>query len=201
MSTESHRTKPTPGQADAVVNGALGWLFIVVGLAAIAAAALIPAYLDTLDLQQARAEQTIRASMLAEERARYENFYIALRDDDPVLIQRLAISELRLKPAGTEVAEHAPRDPLALVTDPSPATIERAMYAQPLARSIENEISRPDLKREAEITVELDRPRRTRLVVLSTGEHRPWVAGFGALMLLMGLWPRRVRRAQADRSA
>lgn len=178
-----------------MVNGALGWLFISVGLAAIAAAALIPAYLDTLDLQQARAEQAIRAKILAEERSRYENFYQALRDDDPVLIQRLAISELRLKPAGSDYVEHGPHDPLALVTDPSTATIERAMHAQPLTRSIENEISRPDLKQQAEVAVELERPRRTRIVALSTGEHRPWVAGFGALMLMMGLWPRRVRRA------
>lgn len=182
-------------QADAVVRGALGWLFILVGSAAVAAATLIPAYLDTLDLQQARAEQALRAEMLAEERERYESFHRALVDDDPVLLKRLALSELRLKPAGTEVAERGPRDPVALVTDPSRSTIERALQAQPLARSIENELSRPDLKRQTEIEVELERPRETRLVAAATGEHRPWVAGFGALMLLMGLWPRRARQA------
>ena len=189
--------KPAPSRsadpADAVISGALGWLFILVGCGAIAAAALIPAYFHTLDLQQGRAEQGLRAEMLAKERERYENFHQALIDDDPVLIERLAISELRLKPAGTQIAEAGPRDPLALVSDPSKRSIERALSAQPLSRSIENELSRPDLKRQADVNVKLDRPRQTRLVIASTGEYRPWVAGFGAVLLLMGLWPRRAK--------
>lgn len=180
-----------PGQADAVIGGALGWLFILVGCAAIAAAALIPAYFDTLDTRQARENEAIKAQILADERQRYIDFRQALIDDDPVLIERLAMTELRLKPVGTEVAQHAASDPLALVTDPAPVAIQRAMAGQSQMRSIENELSRPDLKQQTVIDVQIERPRQTRLIIAATGEYRPILAGIGALLVLMGLWPRR----------
>lgn len=180
-----------PGQADAVIGGALGWLFILVGCAAIAAAALIPAYFETLDIQQARETEAIKAQMLAEERQRYVDFHQALIDDDPVLIERLAMTELRLKPTGTEVARHGPSDPLALLVDPSPASAQLALAGQSRVRSIENELSRPDLKQQAVIDVQVQRPRQTRLIIAATGEYRPILAGAGALLVLMGLWPRR----------
>ena len=187
--TNSHANPP--GQADAVVGGALGWLFILVGCAAIAAAALIPAYFETLDIKQGRETEAIKAQMLADERQRYIDFHQALIDDDPVLIERLAMTELRLKPVGTDVAQHAASDPLALVVEPTNAAIQRALAGQSQMRSIENELSRPDLKQQAVIDVQLERPRQTRLIIAATGEYRPLLAGVGALLVLMGLWPRR----------
>ena len=180
-----------PGQADAVIGGMLGWLFILVGCAAIAAAALIPAYFDTLDTRQAREAEAIKAKMLADERQRYIDFHQALVDDDPVLIERLAMTELRLKPVGSEVAQYGPSDPMALVTEPTPVAIQQAAAGQSRMHSIENELSRPDLKRKAVIDVAIDRPRQTRLIIAATGEYRPILAGAGALLVLLGLWPRR----------
>jgi hypothetical protein len=188
--TEDSPTPYTP--ADAVIGGMLGWLFIVVGSAMVAATALVPAYLDTLDVQEAREIEAARARMLAEERQRYEDFHQALIEEDPVLLERLAMTELRLKPTGTGLAERAAFDPLALVTDPAPNAIDRAMADQPLMRSIENELSRPDLKRAATIDVDIERPKKTKVLGYVTGEMRPYVASFGALLLLVGLWPRRV---------
>ncbi|MBX2850720.1 MAG: hypothetical protein KTR15_03120 [Phycisphaeraceae bacterium] len=182
---------PGPGNADAVVGGALGWLFLLVGCAAITAAALIPAYFETLDVKQAREIEAIKAQMLADERQRYINFHQALIDDDPVLIERLAMTELRLKPVGTEVAQHAASDPLALVVEPTEVAIQQALSSQSQMRSIENELSRPDLKQQAVIDVQLERPRQTRLIIAATGEYRPILAGAGAVLVLMGLWPRR----------
>lgn len=190
MARKDHNTQ-TPSPADAVVGGALGWLFVLVGAAAIAAAALIPGYFETLDIQEARAVEAAKAQMLAEERQRYEQFHQALLDDDPVLIERLALTELRLKPVGTQVAQRGASDPLALVDRPAPAVIDAAASQQPLMRSIENELSRPDLKQQATHEAEIERPRQTRLVATALGEHRPWLAGGGALLILMGLWPRR----------
>lgn len=187
----SREATPSHSEADAVVGGALGWLFILVGSAAVAAAALIPGYFDTLDIQQARSVQEINAQMLAQERQRYVDFHKAIRDEDPVLLERLAMTELRLKPVGTQVASRVASDPLALVIEPSRDAIDRALAEQPLMRSVENELSRPDLKHQAVVEIELERPRRTRLVQAVMGENRPWVAGFGALLLMLGLWPRR----------
>lgn len=190
--TNDDNTKATTtGQADAVIGGALGWLFIGVGCAAIAAAALIPAYFETLDVKQARETEAIKAQMLADEQQRYIDFHQALVDDDPVLIERLAMTELRLKPAGSDVARQAPSDPLALVVEPTPVAIQLAMAGQSQMRSIENELSRPDLKQQAVIDVQIERPRQTRLIIAATGQYQPLLAGAGALLVLLGLWPRR----------
>ncbi|MEM6259627.1 MAG: hypothetical protein AAF711_05900 [Planctomycetota bacterium] len=191
---ESHGTCQSPPElspADAVIGGVLGWLFILVGGTAIAAAALIPAYFETLDVKQARETEAIKAEMLVDEQQRYIDFHQALLDDDPVLIERLAMTELRLKPVGTEVAQHGPTDPMALAADPDPSAIRRAALSQSQVHSIENELSRPDLKRQAVVDVQLERPRETRLILAATGEYRPILLGAGALLVLMGLWPRR----------
>lgn len=178
-------------QADAVVRGALGWLFITVGCAALAAAALIPAYFETLDVRQAREAEAMKSQVLAAEEQRYIDFHQALIDDDPVLIERLAMTELRLKPTGTDVAKQVAFDPLALVEEPSAMAIRHAMGGRLQMRSIENELSRPDLKQQLALDVQIDRPRRTRLIIAATGEYRPILAGAGALLVLLGLWPRR----------
>ncbi|MFN3167424.1 MAG: hypothetical protein ACE37H_10210 [Phycisphaeraceae bacterium] len=184
--------KPTPyTPADAIIGGMLGWLFILVGSAMVAATALVPAYLDTLDVQEAREIEAARARMLAEERQRYQDFHLALIEEDPVLLERLAMTELRLKPAGTGLAERAAFDPLALVTEPTTDALDRASAQQPLMRSIENELSRPDLKGRASFDADIERPKQTKVLGYVTGETRPYVAGFGALLLLVGLWPRR----------
>jgi len=185
------RDEPEPGRADAIVGGALGWLFMMAGAAAVAAAALIPTYFETLDIQQSREVEAAKAGLLSEECQRYVDFHQALIDEDQVLLERLALTELRLKAVGTEVAYYDASDPMALVTDTSPDSIHRALVDQPLMRSIENELSRPDLKRQADLDIQVERPRRTRLVEAATGEFRPVMAGAGGLLLMMGLWPRR----------
>lgn len=178
-----------PGAADAAIGWMLSWGFVLVGLASLTAAALFPAYLETLDLQDQRHVLEARASALAAEHERYARFHDALADDDPVLIERLALSELRLRPVGTGVVMAGPRDLAAVIDSPSPDAIRQQADLWTDQGSVEHWLSRPDL-RPAD-PVPAARPRQTRLLAYATGEHRPWVAGFGALMLLMGLWPRR----------
>ncbi|XAL99757.1 hypothetical protein OT109_19525 [Phycisphaeraceae bacterium D3-23] len=184
----SRDPKP-PGKVDAVVGGFLGWIFVIVGVAAIGAAGLIPAYLKTLDLQDQRRVLEAKAQTLADEHGRYQQFHAALADDDPVLIERLALTELRLRPVGTSVAQAGPRDLAAIIDSPDPDAIRQAADLWTDGGSIEQWLSRPDLL--AEEPAPAARPRQTRLLTYATGEHRPWVAGFGALLILLGLWPRR----------
>ncbi|MFI4861235.1 MAG: hypothetical protein ACIAXF_11195 [Phycisphaerales bacterium JB063] len=184
----SRDPKP-PGKVDAVVGGLLGWIFVVVGVAAIGAAGLIPAYLKTLDLQDQRRILETKADALKQEHDRYQQFHAALVDDDPVLIERLALTELRLRPVGTGVAQTRPRDPAAIIDSPDPDAIRQATDLWTDTGSIEQWLSRADLL--AEPPAPAQRPRQTRLLTYATGEHRPWVAGFGALLILLGLWPRR----------
>lgn len=180
-----------PTQADRVVGGLLGWVFVVVGVAAIAASALIPAYLDTLDTREQRKLIEAKAQQLRDERERYRDFHLALSADDPILLERLAFTQLRLKPVGTDTADFGPIDPAAVIDSPDPDAIRQVAMQWRSSQSVEYWLSRPDLKQQAQLAVEIERPRDTRLIRTATGEYRPFVAGFGALVLLFGVWPRR----------
>ena len=180
-----------PTKADSVVGGLLSWVFVTVGVGAIAAATLIPAYLDTLDTREQRKLIEIKAQQLREERDRYNDFYLALQANDPILLERLAFTQLRLKPVGTDTADLGPIDAAAVIDSPDPDTIHQVAMQWRSSQSVEYWLSRPDLKRQAQMTVEIQRPRDTRLIRTATGEYRPFVAGFGALVLLLGVWPRR----------
>ena len=175
-----------PGPADAVVRWALSWGLVLVGLASIASAVLLPAYLKTLDLQDQRRALEARAQGLHDEHDRYATFHRALADDDPVLIERLALTELRLRPVGTGIAHAGPRDLAAVIDSPNPDAIRQAVDLWTHPGSVEHWLSRPDLWPAPPAPA--PRPRQTRLLTYATGEHRPWVAGFGALVLLLGLW-------------
>lgn len=186
--TPPHRQ---PTHADLVVGGMLSWVFITVGVAAIAAATLIPAYLDTLDTREQRKLIEVKAQQLREERERYRDFYLALEADDEILLERLAFTQLRLKPVGTDTADIGPTDPAAVIDSPDPDSIQQVAMQWRSSQSVEYWLSRPDLKQQAQLSVDVPRPRDTRLIRTATGEYRPYVAGFGALVLLVGLWPRR----------
>lgn len=185
----SRRDPKSPGAADAAIGWMLSWGFVLVGLASIAAAALFPAYLETLDLQDQRGVLEARAQSLSEEHERYARFHNALVDDDPVLIERLALTELRLRPVGTGVVGAGPRDLAAVIDSPNPDAIRQQADLWTDQGSVEHWLSRPDLRPVEPAPAA--RPRQTRLLSYATGENRPWLAGFGALMLLLGLWPRR----------
>lgn len=169
----------------------LGWVFVVIGAAAIAAGALIPAYLDTLDTREQRELIGKQAQLLRAERDRYQDFHVALKHDDPILLERLAYTQLRLKPVGTATAELGPTDPAAVIDSPDPDAIQQVALKWQNAQSVEYWLSRPDLKQQADLAVAIERPRDTRLIRAVTGDNRIWVAAFGALLLIVGLWPRR----------
>ena len=192
----ARRDPKPPSAADAAIGWLLSWGFVLVGIAAIAAAALFPAYLNTLDLQDQRQALDARATALDAEHARYQQFHDALADDDPVLIERLALTELRLRPVGTAVDQPGPRDLAAVIDSPNPDAIRQQADVWVDQGSVEHWLSRPDLVPPAPEPAA--RPRRTRLLTYATGEHRPWVAGFGALMLMLGLWPRRTAAKQSE---
>ncbi|MEM1354127.1 MAG: hypothetical protein AAGH88_04505 [Planctomycetota bacterium] len=169
----------------------MSWIFVAVGIAAIAAGSLIPAYLDTLETREQRKLIQLKADQLREERDRYRDFYLALQADEPILLERLAFTQLRLKPVGTDTADFGPIDPAAVIDSPDPDTIRQVAMQWRSSQSVEYWLSRPDLKQQARVAVELERPRDTRLIRTVTGEYRPFVSGFGAFVLLVGLWPRR----------
>ena len=86
-----------------LIGASAGMLLVGCGLALIAMAVLVPA----LQSQQRSAWElgVVRqqAEALAEQVHRYERFYMAVLRDDPDVLERLALSQMRLAPDGREV--------------------------------------------------------------------------------------------------
>lgn len=156
-----------------------GWLFLIPGLAMLAACLLLP------NQQRLNGQRDDHSRLQAEQRYVYERlgaysrFIDEIAENDPGLTRRLVAAQLNLVPAGDEPLILS-RTLASPVTDWIESTVE---YAPPEARSVES----------------------SRLLSLTTGRHRLWVIG-GAVMcvfigLMLGPTDQRRQRRQLTRSA
>jgi len=87
-----------------------GWLPLVAGLLLIALAVLLPAWHDLQDARRQQAQLTTTLAAHTNQLHRYQQLIVSVRNDDPMILQRLAWNELRLKPVGAEVIGEPPAD-------------------------------------------------------------------------------------------
>ncbi len=138
-----------------------GWLFLVAGLTICVAGILAPAQLK---LQATRRQLARLGDQVVISTARFDaqrEFLRNLHDRDPVLIRRLAASQLNLMPAGEHPLLVASTQ-TARVTDWIEATLPRR-------------------------SAEPQRGPESLLVRLSTGAGRLWFLATGVLCVLVGL--------------
>lgn len=142
-----------------------GWLFLVAGLALMAAGVLIPAGRD-LDNALWRRDRVLTAEMHRLERlTRYETYLDALRQRDETVVRQLATTQLGLTPVDSEV--------LLLVSDgeAEDASVFRALEPDPLRL--------PEL-----------RETNSLLARLANGEQpRLWLLAVASMLVLIGLLP------------
>lgn len=99
------------GVSDGIERADLGgWLPLLGGLGLIALTVLAPAYRDVQQARTQRARLNLEAVAHVEQLRRYEELIASVRRDDPIILQRLAWHELRLKPVGAEVLGGRPAD-------------------------------------------------------------------------------------------
>jgi hypothetical protein len=143
-----------------------GWLFLLAGIAVIAAAVLIPAFDD---LNEARLQRD-RAIALYEHRAdrnsRHQRYLDALERAEPPLVLALAATQLNQIPSDREL----------VLEPPDPATSDASVY--------------PDLEPPPLVMPE-PIARDSLLHRLATGDRtRTWLLAGGALCLLLGVLPK-----------
>ena len=139
------------------------------GLALLAMATLTPAWLELnrLDEQRARMQQQARA--MTDQTGRYDAFLAAVLADDPVLIERLAYTQLRLEPVG--------RHSVAMGNDGAtrgelpPGDIDRWLRVEPVSASA-SLVAAPS----------------SRLTRLAGGTMRFGLMGVGMICLVSGFW-------------
>jgi len=92
-----------------------GWIFVLVGMSILSISLLVPAYIDSQKLAWQHDLLKLQAKRWSEQEHNYRQFAKALESNDPVVLQQLAVYQLRLKPAGT-----AQVDPLMVTTALNP---------------------------------------------------------------------------------
>jgi hypothetical protein len=185
---ETMARESTPA-AIRVLAKAPGWVFVLAGLALIAAPVLVPPWLASQRVAYQHHVLEQRAEALTRQRERYDQFLSALEAADPLLLKRLAYEQLRMKPAHPENppaeapggesvpggGEQASRDSggtQRLAAD-SPMVPVDAWLDRPLPR--------------VGAGIEPYTPPRSRLVRLATGYTRWGMLGAGLLTLAAGL--------------
>ncbi|MEX0885552.1 MAG: hypothetical protein WD009_03850 [Phycisphaeraceae bacterium] len=144
-----------------------GWLFLAAGLTLVALVLLTPAWLGQRDLAWQRDLMRLQVRQIERQAQRYADFHAALGAEEPVLLERLALTQFGLNPTD--------KTPLWLgtVADDRGGGVD-AWLAEPLPR------------------VGVDVPARTaiesRLTRLTSGSTRTLLIAAGRGCALGGVW-------------
>lgn len=176
---------------------AVGWLFLLAGVAILAVLVLTPPWLQVHELTWRRELLTEQSRRLAEEEQAYDQFIEAIQARDSVLLQRLAFYQLRQKPVGTVVMPLFETDIHGLAVERTTAN-QLAASAPVEMVPVETWLHRPMPQ------IGLDflpfQPVESMLVELTTGRWRSLLLAVGWALILLGLLsngrnPSRLRRA------
>lgn len=159
---------------DRVFDALPGWLFVLCGLALVSIVVLTPAWLDAHETAWRLKVMQAQAQALHEQAQRYRDFQTALEADDPVVLERLAMTHLRMRLTG--------KWPIHT----TPVTQDTADVGAWLA------VSQPRIGRELLPYAAPD----NRLTRLALGPGRAGLLAVGLLCLIAGLFfnPRSIPR-------
>ena len=159
-----------------------GFLAVVAGAAVLSAMVLVPAHTERERVEWRRDVMAAQTEHLASLAKRYHEFSQALAQGQPVLLERLAYSQLKLRPVGKSAV------PLGDGAEPGGA--ERSPLLNANARlddpaDIHAWLSRP--LPEVGRDLAPHRPVRTRLSRLATGRSRVGLIVAAGILLFGGL--------------
>lgn len=168
-------------------EAAPGYLAVIAGAAVLSAMVLAPAHASLERTRWERAVMRVQAEHLSDLAERYRDFHEALEAGEPVLLERLAYAQLRLRPAH--------KRSLPAVERSQPGGGETADASGVSARSLEDPadihawLSRPLPRVGREIAPH--RPAGTRLARLASGRSRVGLTVAGGVLVFGGLlWGR-----------
>lgn len=96
---------PRPNPLDTLLTALAGWLPMLGGMTLLAMVLITPEWMGWRELVWQRDVLNLQAERLETQRSSYAQFHDALVADDPVLLERLAFTQLRYKPAGKRLME------------------------------------------------------------------------------------------------
>jgi hypothetical protein len=192
---------------DRFVNALPGWLLLLAGLSLLALMLLTPVWMSCQQLAWQHQLMGRQVEQLAAQKQRYQQFNAALARDDPVLIERLAYTHLRLKPVDKaflttpgpitrrsriELAwamqSASPREPGVLASEPL-VLVEDCSVKKWLAAS-------PGQGSPLAGDPEAYKPIQSRLTHLATGHSRLILMIAAVVCLAAGLLPQGRQRTE-----
>jgi len=160
---------------------------MLAGVGVIGLALLAPTALEVRQLHARRAAAKGAHAQLTAEKANYVRFVRSVRRGDRLLLQRLALQELHLKPAGARTIE--------LISTRRPPVEQRASYV-PWLDAGQATATEPQPAPDAPWPIAAD----STLVRLTTGPSRPLVLVAGCVLVGMGLITS-LRQSEAEPTA
>ncbi|MFA9478326.1 hypothetical protein ACERK3_08460 [Phycisphaerales bacterium AB-hyl4] len=154
-----------------------GWMFLLGALSLMAMTLITPPWLHGRDLAWKQELMHAQLDRLTRQQDRYKQFHASLVADDPILLERLAFTQLRLKPTDRELLDPMGGRSVAGVPlghgEAGGATIE-AWLAEPMP--------------VVGVDVPARTPIETRLTRLTQGRNRLGLLAAALLCLLGALW-------------
>ncbi|MFG0251015.1 MAG: hypothetical protein ACF8OB_19200 [Phycisphaeraceae bacterium JB051] len=165
-----------------------GWVFLLAGLGTVMACLLMPA-LQEYRMMQWR-EQTLGSQMhlLEQQAGIYSRFDEALDAEDPILLERLAYTQLGLIPQGTGPLH--PDQPLPPVGQPTYTTQQTdGWFSAPTSASLSGQDVFDSVLEPGQMPLmnQPPQPLDTAFVRLTTGPMRLWVMLLGLVGITLGL--------------
>lgn len=206
-----------PHPLETLLAALAGWLPVLAGGVLLGMTLITPEWVGWRELLWQRDMLRLQAEGLETQRASYAAFNDALMADDPVLLERLAYTHLRYKPAGKRllagVGEGHDRGDLVTMSGETPHHaggwyadgVWVGMEQDPgidtggvpeVPEVIEAWLSTPQPVVGRDIAAY--RPMNTRLTRLTTGNSRFVLMLVGIVCLLVGLWPEKSRETGAS---
>ena len=171
-----------------------GWILVLAGIGLLSIAVLVPAYLEARHLNWQRNVMRIQVEHQQQQQQRYRQFLEAVEADEPVVLERLALTHLHLKPTGTvPVGCVLPgkTGQTALVASPyddvACVRVLREALDDPAASSVDAWLRTPAPQQE--IDYEPLPVMRYRMVRIANGPLRYVLASSGLLCMTAGLLP------------
>ncbi len=177
-----------PHPLETLLSTLAGWLPLLGGLILLGMTLITPEWLSWREMVWQRDMLKLQAESMQTQRERYAAFYDALESDDPALLERLAFTHLRYKPADKKLMDglwlaSAPAGGVqgsnyVTVNDPTfsgnDAVIE-SWLASPL----------PVVGQD----IQPLRPINTRMTRITSGPSRYALLAVAIICLIAGLWP------------
>ncbi len=167
---------------DRVLEESAGWLVLLCGMTILAGVVLMPQWWSNRQLDARRDLMARQLELMDDQRQRYEEFNSALAADDPLLLERLAYSQLHWRPAEGELWPQ--QEHVALASNSLSFT---GVCDDHLAESasVDAVLTEPGQQMRAQPQVSEQKP--TRLVRLTSGFSRWVLMAAGMMFTIAGL--------------